>query len=171
MQPAIIAHATYTPARSRARLLLVCRHRPASRPRSTAPDSPLRRHKVLSTVACAQPHSSSPSGHGSRSASGSLQLPGTAAITLFGVRHAEEDAGIGEAILGQRPAAVVVETAMTAGHGEAMGTVLRPDDQATAQELQRDLRARIICQFGRRLRDTASPVDDPIWQVLTATRG
>ena len=88
-------------------------------------------------------------------------------MTLFGVRHEEDDVDIGEYILRRRPAAVVVETAITAGHGEATGAVFRPDDQGTAQELQRDLRARMIVQLGRRLHGAASPCADPIWQVLT----
>ena len=127
-----------------------------------------QRRCLLPPSACAQSDTSSRYGlHSSRSASATLQLPGAAAITLFGVRHAEEDADIAEHILRHRPAAVVVETAITARHGEATGAVFRPDDQGTAQELQRDLRARIIVQLGRRLRDAAKPCDDPIWQVLT----
>ena len=81
------------------------------------------------------------------------------------MRHAEEDAAIGDYILMQRPAAVVVETAVTAGHGAQTGNVLRLDDPGMAQELQRDLRARMICQLGLRLRDALEPANDSIWQV------
>jgi hypothetical protein len=92
----------------------------------------------------------------------------TAEVTLFGVRHAEEDERVGDFILSDRPVAVVVETALTSGHGARTGNVFRLDDPATAHELQRDLRARMICQLGLRLRDTPKPVDDPIWQVMHA---
>ena len=136
------------------------RHRTASRVST-------RRHCLLLPSAC-EPDGSRPGIHNGRSASATLGLPGAAAITLFGVRHTEEDADIGEHILHQRPAAVVVETAITAGHGTATGAMFQPDDQGTAQELQRDLGARIIVQLGRRLRDAAEPCCDPIWQVLTS---
>ncbi len=129
-----------------------------------------RQRCLLPPLACAPPGSSHLGVQGSSSASSTLRLPDAATITLFGVRHEADDADIGEHILRQRPAAVVVETAVTAGHGIATGAVLRPDDQGTAQELQRDLRTRMVVQLGLRLRDAAKPCDDPIWQVLTMHR-
>ena len=93
-----------------------------------------------------------------------------AELTLFGVRHAEEDDGIGEYILSHRPVAVVVETALTTAHGARTGNVFRLDDPGTVQELQRDLRARMMCQLGLKLRDTPEPADDPIWQVVPCAR-
>lgn len=62
----------------------------------------------------------------------------------------------------ERPAAVVVETAVTQDHGSETGAVFRPDPTAGGNMF--DV-AQIACRASAALAQEPDPLDSTLWQV------
>ena len=75
-------------------------------------------------------------------------------------------AHIAEAILGRRPHAVVVETAVTPEHGLASGSIFACGS-AGQHGMQQAYFVRWLCPMAAKLRALSSPTDSALWQAWT----
>jgi hypothetical protein len=103
-------------------------------------------------------------------------LPGGAQIFIFGTVHGEPDPRAAAFVLRRRPAAVVVETALTRAHGAAAGAVARRVEclAQTSAAGGGDPRALAAARLGVALEEDAAaaggdPAAAPLWARVAAS--
>lgn len=94
-----------------------------------------------------------------------------APVYLFGVEHGEPQTYISRHILSARPAAVVVETALSPGHGESPGNVISPSSSSWA-EVAADGYLRMFSQLAYRIGRADTEAERlRLWEALEEGSG
>ncbi|KAK9818007.1 hypothetical protein WJX72_005637 [[Myrmecia] bisecta] len=84
-------------------------------------------------------------------------------VFLYGVDHLDPQPYIGDFILQKRPAAVVVETAVSPVHGERAGNLATCKDQVPGPQ---GPFIRMMCQIAAQLAEAPDALNSPIWQAI-----
>lgn len=98
--------------------------------------------------------------------------PSGARIAVFGTVHADtEDPRVGEFIVQQKPASVVVETALNPTHGSETGNTVDLENslRVMPEGGVRDPQTLGIAQLAARLKDTGDILSSEVWKELVAS--
>jgi|APGre2960657444_1045066.scaffolds.fasta_scaffold00830_11 hypothetical protein len=96
----------------------------------------------------------------------SFALPGEAEVHLFGVEHLSLRPEVGDFILLNAPASVVVETALSAAHGERCGTRLTAEELSASPEEWHRIALNIGAHLQSQLSDVEQATDAPLWSEV-----